>query len=415
MTPPRGRSPENEDLSAYPGLGRYKDGRYFVRHPITDRQASLKTKVQSVAVRRWAALQALWMEEKQDTVAQKIAERVSNLGNTDSTTTLADLLKKWRTTQLELNLVTAKRGSNRGKPVSDKTKTDYKADCIQLERQTLTPKIKLNSPNLISDLRKLLAPWQNQPTHYNGLRNTLSRILSWAIINGLLSRNPVRDIEKAVEYRREVLIPDDHYVEITKQLMTHKFFGNPKNGEWRARICDLMYMLSQSPIDIFSLREDQISEEKYSEDGVHYLGSITISRAKTSESVVIGMNTELRDMVDWFKSFKKAEHIISPFLFVYPRYMGKRYQSKQVTHRTMSAYWLEARNDANAARRESNNEEFPHDYQLRDLRKRGLTDEAITAGKATDKGAHATEAMRNYYVLTKPPKRHGNTLKRIGR
>jgi hypothetical protein len=76
---------------------------------------------------------------------------------------------------------------------------------------------------------------------------------------------------------------------------------------------------------------------------------------------------------------------------------------------TMSIYWLEARKAA------QKKHEFKEEYQLRDLRKRRLTDEALTAGKATDKGAHSTEAMRNYYVLNKPPMRHGNTLKRIGR
>lgn len=406
---PRNRISENADLIQYPGLGRYKDGRYFVKHPVSGRQASLKTRDKQTAIKRWAAIYKAWTIESGDIVAERIASKVSNLGNTDSPATLGALLAKWRIEQLDAGNVIAKRGAHKGKPISGKTKADYRADCLQIEKQPLAPKIKLNSPNLLSEIRKMMAPWVNQPTHYNGLRNSLSRVLSWAVATGEINRNPIADIEKAVEHRREILISDAHYVLITNELMTHDFFGKACNGEWRARICDTMYMLSQSPVDVFSLRDEQINDAPYIEDGVSYLGSITISRAKTTESVVIGMNTELREMVDWFKDFKKNERIISPFLFVYPRYMGRRYQSKQVTHRTMSAYWLEARKAAQKKHK------FTEDYQLRDLRKRGLTDEALTAGKATDKGAHSTEAMRNYYVLTKPPMRHGNTLKRIGR
>ena len=406
---PRNRVKANEDLAQYPGLGRYKDGRYYVQHPVSGRQASLKTHNKQQAIQRWAAIYRAWQSERDDHIAERIAGRVSDLGNTSAPTTLAALLATWRTEQLEQGRVTARRGHRKGKEVSDATKADYRADCLQLERQPLAKKIKLNSPNLLSDLRKLLAPWSSQATHYNGLRNTLSRVMSWAVSAGEINRNPVRDIEKAVEHRREVLIPDDHYVLITNELMVHEFFGTPQNGEWRARICDLIYLLSQSPIDVFSLRDDQISDAHYTEDGTTYFGSITISRAKTAETVIIGMNKELREAADWFREFKKQQNIISPYLFVYPRYMGRRYQSKQVTHRTMSAYWLEARKAA------QQKHSFTEDYQLRDLRKRGLTDEALQAGKATDKGAHATEAMRNYYVLSKPPKRHGNTLKRIGR
>ena len=406
---PRNRIKENEDLTQYPGLGRYKDGRYYVEHPKSGRQASLKTRDRQTAIQRWSAVYRAWQSQLDDDIAERIASRVADLGNTSAPTTLAALLSTWRTEQLESGRVTARRGHRKGKEISASTKSDYRADCLQLEKQPLAKKIKLNSPDLLSELRKLLSPWASQATHYNGLRNTLSRVMSWAVSVGEITRNPVRDIEKAVEHRREILIPDDHYVLITNELMTHDFFGKPQDGEWRARICDLMYLLSQSPIDVFSLRDDQINDDHYTENDVDYYGSITISRAKTAETVIIGMNTELREAIDWFRAFKKRQNIISPYLFVYPRYMGRRYQSKQVTHRTMSAYWLDARKAA------QKKHQFTEDYQLRDLRKRGLTDEALAAGKATDKGAHATEAMRNFYVLSKPPKRHGNTLKRIGR
>ncbi|MFT6550531.1 MAG: hypothetical protein ACJA1I_000559 [Zhongshania marina] len=406
---PRPRGAKNADLAQYPGLGRYKDGRYYVEHPTTGRQASLKTCDKQVAIRRWAAVYKAWDAERGDLVAERIATKVSNLSNIDSSMSIEQLLKTWRTEQLEKDLVTAKRGGRKGKSISESTKKDYRGDCMQLEREVIAAKIKLNSPRLIDELRKLISPWSNQPTHYNGLRNTLSRVLSWAVLMGNLSRNPIVDIEKAVENRREVLIPDDHYVAITAELMTHHHNKQEFDGEWRARICDLMYMLSQSPIDIFGLQESQVSDPDYTEAGVKYSGSIAIKRAKTGEKVIIGMNTELRETIDWFRQWKREQHLISPCLLVYPKYLDSRSRGKPVTHRTMSSWWLEARTKAQAKHK------FTEAYQLRDLRKRGLTDEAIAAGHATDKGAHATEAMRNYYVLDKPPKRAGNTLTRIGR
>lgn len=52
-------------------------------------------------------------------------------------------------------------------------------------------------------------------------------------------------------------------------------------------------------------------------------------------------------------------------------------------------------------------------YQLRDLRKKGLTDEFVSQGE-NDKGGHETEAMRKHYRLITPPKRARSTLRHIG-
>ena len=49
-------------------------------------------------------------------------------------------------------------------------------------------------------------------------------------------------------------------------------------------------------------------------------------------------------------------------------------------------------------------------YTLRDLRKKGLTDEARIAGKATNKGGHKTEQMREYYVVGGLPQRARSNL-----
>ncbi len=49
-------------------------------------------------------------------------------------------------------------------------------------------------------------------------------------------------------------------------------------------------------------------------------------------------------------------------------------------------------------------------YVLRDLRKKGLTDEARKASKATNKGGHKTKEMQEYYVVGGVPKRARNNL-----
>lgn len=69
----------------------------------------------------------------------------------------------------------------------------------------------------------------------------------------------------------------------------------------------------------------------------------------------------------------------------------------------MQSAWREACIDAG----------YGDKYQLRDLRKKGLTDEFVSQGE-NDKGGHETEAMRKHYRLIVPPKRARSTLTYIG-
>lgn len=82
---------------------------------------------------------------------------------------------------------------------------------------------------------KLLSLWLKKPTHYNGRRNTLSRVLDYAVAEGLLKANPVRDIKKTTDPKREVLIPDTHYVPITETMMDHTFNKRKFDGKWPPR------------------------------------------------------------------------------------------------------------------------------------------------------------------------------------
>ena len=117
----------------------------------------------------------------------------------------------------------------------------------------------------------------------------------------MIDRNPITDIQKAVERKREVLIPDDVYVAITEHLLVHKLNRRTYDGTWRAKICDLIYMMSQQPIDVFGLKETQIND-----DGGEF-GEITFSRHKTGVGILLEMNAEPRQLVDWFRNWKREQ------------------------------------------------------------------------------------------------------------
>jgi hypothetical protein len=284
------------------------------------------------------------------------------------------------------------------------TRTDYANDLRQMEGLK-DSRFPLSDAGLLKKTRKLLAPWLNKPTHYNGLRNSLSRVFAHAVQEGIIDRNPVIDITKASEQKRQVLIPNEAYQRITANLCTHKLNRRVLDGTWRAKICDLMYMMSQQPIDVFNIKESQ--GELYShpvtvEDYLVY-GVVRFARHKTAVGIELEMNKELAALWQWFIDFKRREHIISDYLMVYPRYFDKRSRAKPVRHRTMQTAWAEACEEAG----------YGSQYQLRDLRKKGLTDEFVSQGE-NDKGGHETAAMRKHYRLITPPKRARSTLKYIG-
>jgi hypothetical protein len=403
------RKKDREWLERYPGL--YIDARtgvFFVRHPATRKQGSLKTRERQMAVRRWAILQQMWEQTGNDFEADLLAGSlaITRPAEAAKRITLKSYLDKWRTTVLGHQLsegsviwgdchVLSQRGRNRGRPVAMATRTDYAADAQQLVASD-DCQFFLCDPHVLRKVRKLLSPWLTKPTHYNGLRNTLSRVFGHAIQDGVIDRNPIPDIQKAVEPKREVLIPDDVYVAITEHLLVHKLNRRTHDGAWRAKICDLIYMMSQQPIDVFGLKETQIN------DGGGEFGEITFSRHKTGVGILLEMNTELRQLVDWFRNWKREQGIISPYLMVYPRYFDMRSRTQPVKHRFMQGCWAQAGEDAG----------YKGQYQLRDLRKKGLTDEFVSQGE-NNKGGHETEAMRNHYRLIRPPERSRSTLKSL--
>ncbi|MCK0165385.1 hypothetical protein [Marinobacter sp. S6332] len=379
---------------------------FYVRHPITRKQGSLQTDDKDLAIRRWAILNQMWEEERREFDAELMAGNLSMCDPMDDANriTLKEYLHTWRTESIGHRVVNGRtkwgkcnvfsqRGPNRGKPIALGTRIDYASDAQQLEASEASDFL-LADPQLLRRIRRLLSGWLTKPTHYNGLRNTLSRVFTHAVQDGLIDRNPMRDIQKISEPKREVLIPDEIYKEITTRLCVHQINRRIKDGTWRAKICDLIYMMSQQPIDVFGLKEEQIRDDQSE------FGEIHFARHKTGVPIVIEMNEELRDLIEWFRDWKKSEDIISPYLMVYPRYFDFRSRTRPVRHRYIQIAWAQACEEAG----------YKGQYQLRDLRKKGLTDEFLSQGE-NNKGGHETEAMRKHYRLIRPPERSKSTLK----
>lgn len=415
--PPRGRSQDNAWLKDYPGLHIYPDGRFYVVHPLTKKQASLKTRDRTTALQLYALVSADWKGQRVDAMADAVVKRLSGLAiprTEHDDLTFREYARHWR--ENLLGFVVNADGSvtrrptkltkkNKGDPIEPRTQTDYGRQCRQLELSEDSDfRLSLPEAQLLHRTRKLLAAWADKPVHYNHMMAVVAHIYRAAIREGVagIARNPVSEIEKLGTSKRKVYIPDAHYVAITQQLMVHVHNGKTEDGEWRARICDLLYMLSSRPVDIFRISEANLRLPVVNMDlpeVARDYGSIAFEHTKTDVGQVIDMNADMREVVDWFLAFKRQHRIFNKkALLCYPPYMGRQ-AGKPVTHRTMWQYFHDAAVAAG----------FKGQYQLRDLRKKGLTDEFVNQGE-NDKGGHLTQRQADDYRLHKPPKRAKNTL-----
>ena len=404
---PRYRAPENSDLLQYPGLGRYQDGRYFFKNPHTGRQASLKTKDLKQAVGRWALAKALCDSAYGDQAGAQLAEKLrqSNIPiSKGANVHLCDFMKTFRKDVLEKGILRIKITRNKGEYASARTHEDYIKYSKQLEAHP-DAAFPISSPTIITKTRVLLAHWLETPTHYNHLKAYLGRVYDHAVKSGLIESNPMMHVEKEAVPERKVLVPDDAYIRITEKLLIHRHNKREFPGEFRVKIADLLYMLSQQPIDLFDFRISWLKLKA----GAY--GEIHLARHKTSVEGIIEMNEAMRDTIDWLIAWRNEQlrvgnvhHVPeTDHLMVFPAYMDKRHRRQPVTHRTFSKWWLEARREAG----------IEEDYWLMDMRKKGLTDEFVGQGE-NDKGLHETDRMKWHYRLVVPPKRSRNSLTPIG-
>lgn len=355
MSRPMGRPRQRGSKDLPTGL--YRDARgYRARHPVTGRYVRLGSDKAS-ALRLFEQLRATWSDEALEAKANALVARLQAAGG--SGLTFAGYCRQY----LEAGLP--------GRPLATKTRRDY---------ENILRRVDLDTPVELVDavaLRRYLAPSLDNPSYYNYQLACLSRVCKHAVDEGLLTRNPCKDIDRRQTEKRRTYITDEDYLAITGCMSC-----------WHQRIVDWIYLVSHNPVDCLTVREDELQG-----------GVLRVERNKTGERVDIELAPDAQDLVAYFRGLKRAQGIVSPYLVVFldghlvgrppsVDYIGKR--------------WRRAAKAAGLAQ-----------YQLRDVRPKGLTDEAREAGAATDKGAHASEAMKRHYVRVALPKRVKSKIARI--
>jgi len=367
MGRPRGGG--SKDLPPY--LYYRKDRGWFVDHPAFGR-ASLRTHDRDQAVTVYWQLIAELKPEIEKFEQQKLVDRLSKPKQT-----AASYAKYYR-----LNIL-PKIVKKDGKPVSERTRSDYERMLRRDIEQSPLFQIGLSDAD-ITVCRRYLAAWLDNPVTYNHQKAVLSRVFKHAIDEGLILSNPVREIDRRPTRRREVYIEDDHYSQIVGNL-----------DDWQARACDVIYLISHRPGDVLGIREPDIEFEG---DTL----TIRFTASKNGQAMEIVDDGDLAAAVRWFRQWKAGQGILSEHLICYPKTMRRHLIGKPLTVDYLSRRFSEALVEAG----------FPiGTYVLRDLRKKGLTDEARATGSPTNKGGHLTEQMRREYVVGGLPVRYRNTLR----
>lgn len=409
MTPPkRSKSPE---LEGYPGLGVRPWGTYFIEHPRTRRQASLKTKSLDKAKKLWAIMQQKWDSEIAEAAADTLLNKLDALEQEQQRKipTVAEFAKEWRQGWLgvevwqqglrqRFNYSDCKVLSKKGKTLSQNTVKDYAGYIVnKYEPSALLQKTLLTDKRLGQKLREFLSDWSQKPTTYNHHLACLSKIMQQAVMDGLIEANPCRDIPLAVIPRKTrdqieaQYIDDQAYAAITQAMMVDTQSGKKHDGEWQARLVDLMLFMSSRPGDAIKVRDDDFDES----------GQLKYETSKTAELIWVEDETgELAATVKWFREWKKANSIISPYLCVQPKYKRYGVAGQPVTVKYLSRKFSDAVKAAGYA---------PGTWTLRLIRHKGLTDEAAK-DLANNKGGHRTQSARDKYRVQAIPTRVKNTL-----
>jgi len=374
--------PRRRDKDLPPGLYCYPGRSCYIQIG-TMKPVPLKTKDRAKALALYWEFRRIWDAEQATRQAGELADRLTVAAKGGDVTTVAAYAKRWREIHLPQLL------TKRGKPLAPKTRNDYGR---MLEHQVEAFEdfqARAIGAARTRDVRAFLSRWIGSPAYYNYVKAVLSRMFQQAVDEGMLDANPVADVTRRAVRRREVVCPMDHYLRITGGL-----------EEWEARACDLVYLISHRPTDVLRLRDE--------EPGIRYADgrvvvSFTATKNEQAVEIVDDVATEggLEAALAWFRQWKRDQGIRSPWVVCYPKTARKRDIGRPVSRDYLSRRFAEA---VVAAGFEAGT------YTLRDLRKTGLTDEARIAGRATDKGGHKTEQMRQYYVVGGVPSRARNNL-----
>lgn len=443
----RPRSKENRTLpeGLYPPS---EDGRSFrIRHPLTGKFKSLKTMDEAKAKKLHALLYPRLLEEKLRAEAEELQRQIEVLGGVIAGT-LADLAREMLPT---IPMLTAKDG----KPLSDHVKQITRLVLSEVIQRDIG-KIPIKTFGDVDEgprlVRQFLAETMDHPSWYNQKKGVLSRLFKLAIDKGHIVRNPCSSIASLYVPKRDVYVPDEAFVAITEKLIT----------EWHevyAYCCDLIYLMCARVGDALKMPESGITvfpEPMTDAEGKVWVGRLLYQADKNSVWVDMLFNQDMLDVIEWFRAYKRREGIISPLLCVHPikrtppavltaeeakgmtdtaiaealgisnvawakrvkKYgiaealsMGKgsyacsrRLAGKPITVAQLRDRFDGAKEKAGIAEQ----------YTLRDFRPKGLTDEAMIEGKATNKGGWKEGSdMPQRYVKLPVPVRTRNNLRML--
>lgn len=339
------------------------------------RQVDLKTKDRTEALAIYWEFRRTWDAEQGTKHAEIISSQLEAAAKGCDRLTIAGYAEDWRKTKL------ATLAKPDGKLLSKKTRADYTRMLKnQIEKYEPFKTIALSAVTT-KHMRQFLAQWIDSPHHYNYTKSLLSRMLQFSVDEGLLDVNPIDSVRRRPVAKRDVYMPNDHYVAITSKL-----------SDFESRACDLLYLISHRPKDVLSLKEAQI-------DG----NIIRFTASKNDVDMEIEMNEDLAESIQWFRDWKTEQGIVSPYLVVYSTSSKRRHIGKPISVGYLSRKFAAALISADLPKSK---------YTLRDIRPKGLTDEFLVAGDS-DKGGHKTEAMKQHYRRVRLPMRAKNNLRRI--
>lgn len=378
--------PRDSHKDLPPGLYCYPGRSCYIQLG-TMKPVSLNTQDRGEALAIYWAFRKLHDSERQEKQEQELADRLKVAAKGGDVVTVADYARQWRESHLPTLL------KRNGKPISEKTRGDY-ARMVQheVESHELFARLPIGCIRT-KDARQFLSRWIGAPSYYNYVKAVLSRMFAHAVDEGLLDANPVTDVSRRAVARREVILSVEHYLRITGFL-----------EEWEARACDLVYLISHRPSDVLRLRDEEPFVRYEQRDGRNVV-VISFTATKNEQAVAIADDIEtpggIADTLQWFRAWKESQEIVTKAIVVYPKTARPKDVGRAVSRDYLSRRFAEAVVKAGFD---------AGTYTLRDLRKTGLTDEARIAGKATDKGGHKTEQMKQYYVVGGVPVRVRNNL-----
>lgn len=402
----RPRNTGSKDLPDYLYVDR--DGNFYIvvriLNPATGkkerRQAYLGTKDREEAKQLYWQRKAKFDDALLRAQAKQIADRLQALERPAIVNSFAKYCEYYRTKKLPHAVI-----RKTGKPLSEHTKRDYRNILQNAVEPCAELAIALEALDEVV-LRAFLSQWLDNPAHYNYVMSILSRVIKCAIDEGKLRSNPLALIERRAVAERKVYVPDADYRKIAAT-----------ERDWIVRAWDLIYFASHRPGDCLALAERNVNVEIHpfkEADGSVVTQRCTIVRFTATKNdqpmeIVDKLDGPLTATIEWFRKFREAQELFSnaatPFV-LHPRTAPRRYIGKPVPVGYVSKAFTAAVVEAKFTKGK---------YKLKDLRKKGLTDEAQLAGKPTDKGGHKTESMKRLYVVGELPMRVQNNLREIKR